>query len=106
MPSRTRTRLPGDDPDRNGHERDLAPGRFKHGNKCAVGRSPDRLSRVARECTTEDDLIAIMKAAIAKAKKGDERARRFVFEYVLGRPRTADACATIDLGNLDRKSVV
>jgi hypothetical protein len=67
-------------------------GRFAAGNKAAAGHNAPHARRVATlrstllNSVTEQDIQDIASALIAKAKEGDLRAIREVFDRILGQP--------------------
>lgn len=67
-------------------------GRFGKGNQAAVGRAAPHAAKVAAlraallSAVTEEDVQAIAKALIEKARNGDLRAARELLDRVLGAP--------------------
>ena len=68
---------------------------FKKGNqewrkRKRVGRprrtTEEKYLKWMRQCVTKEDLVRIVETAIARAKAGDDRARRFLFGYLVGQP--------------------
>lgn len=62
------------------------------GKRPGSGRKPDAIRKyqeqmreAARACVTEDDVRTMMESAISRAKAGDDRARQFVSDWVLGK---------------------
>src|SRR5207244_2051551 len=82
------------DPDRldgrSGHD---AKGRFTHGNKGGPGnpyaRQVAALRKVILNRLTEQDLLAITEALLAKAKEGSVGAAKLLLAYALGKPASA-----------------
>ena len=94
--NRTRTRLDDESvangPKRKRGGRDRA-GKFSKGNRFGVGhgRPRDELRTAALQAVTPENVAAIMQRAVLQAKAGSEKARRFIIETLIGKPRTADA---------------
>jgi hypothetical protein len=73
----------------------LPNGRFAPGNQLAKGRAPGRPSRPVEERLFEqfkkgikvDDIDAVTAAMLGRAKEGDVKAARLIFEYLFGQPR-------------------
>ena len=81
----------------NGEQRD-EHGRFSPGNQAAKGRGShaQRFLSALRLGITDDDVASIATKAVEQAREGQEAARRFVFEYLVGKPgpignRSADS---------------
>lgn len=70
-------------------ERD-AQGRFAKGNRGGPGRPPrkteERYLRAMTRAVLLKDWRAIVKRAVAQARTGDKDARRWLSDYLLGRP--------------------
>src|SRR5437879_3639900 len=75
-------------------------GRFARGNKGGPGNPFARQVAASRAAllasVTAEDLAAIVRALIDKAKGGDVAAAKLVFAYVLGKP-----AETVDPDQLD-----
>lgn len=71
-----------------------ASGRFARGNKAAKGNP--MAARVAQirvaliEALTTDDVRAIVRALISRAKKGDVAAAREILDRAIGKPLACD----------------
>ncbi|MFO0846482.1 MAG: hypothetical protein U0797_29625 [Gemmataceae bacterium] len=67
-----------------------ANGRFAKGNAGGPGnpfaRKVAQLRSLALETVTEDDLAAILKKMVERAKQGDVPAAKLVLQYTLGKP--------------------
>ena len=74
----------------SGHD---AKGRFTHGNKGGPGnpyaRQVAALRKVILNRLTEEDLLAITEALLAKAKEGSVGAAKLLLSYALGKPAPA-----------------
>ena len=70
-----------------------AKGRFTHGNKGGPGnpyaRQVAALRKVILNRLTEQDLLAITEALLAKAKEGSVGAAKLLLAYALGKPASA-----------------
>jgi hypothetical protein len=75
-------------------------GRFGPGNAGGPGNpytaQVGRLRAALMEAVTEDDLRAVVKALVERAKAGDVAAARLLLERVLGRPLEADILERIE----------
>src|SRR5947209_3806641 len=71
----------------SGHD---AKGRFTHGNKGGPGnpfaRQVAALRKVIINRLTEEDLLAITEALLAKAKEGSVGAAKLLLAYAIGKP--------------------
>ena len=95
----------------------LEPGRrtdgtFAPGNKFGLGNQGGRRTMTAHmnrfldvlvEQVTDGDLLAITRKVIDQAKKGQPEARRFLYEYVVGKPTQRQEVASSDLADLLRR---
>src|SRR5436309_14470644 len=74
----------------DGHD---AKGRFTHGNKGGPGnpyaRQVAALRKVIINRLTEEDLLAITEALLAKAKQGSVGAAKLLLAYGIGKPTSA-----------------
>src|SRR5882724_1888264 len=74
----------------SGHD---AKGRFTHGNKGGPGnpfaRRVAALRKVILNRLTEEDLLAITEALLAKAKEGSVGAAKLLLAYGIGKPASA-----------------
>src|SRR2546423_132023 len=74
----------------NGHD---AKGRFAHGNPGGPGnpfaRQVAALRKVIINRLTEEDLLAITEALLAKAKQGSVSAAKLLLAYAIGKPASA-----------------
>lgn len=65
-------------------------GRFVKGHSGGPGRPPksreERFLEITLSSVTFDDWKAIIKKAVTQAKNGSKDARRFLAEYLLGKP--------------------
>ena len=71
-------------------------GKFQPGNQAAKGSRHGKaheLRRWFRDAVTEDDVRAVSKALVAKAKEGDAKAAGILLDRLYGRPRTEPAAA-------------
>ncbi len=81
-------------------------GQFGKGNKCSVGNvgqsseQAKELKKVLIAAVTEKDIKAIVRKMISQAKKGDNYARKELFDRLWGR-----AIQEVDLGEETRKSI-
>ena len=70
-----------------------AKGQFARGNKGGPGnpfaRQVAELRKVFLDAITPDDMRALMRALIERAKNGDVAAAKLVFQYTLGKPAPA-----------------
>ena len=77
----------------NGNGRDSKTGKFTKGWKGGPGNPYSKriadLRSAFIEAVTEDDLHAIVRMLLEKAKGGDVAAGRLILEYTLGRPAQA-----------------
>src|SRR5207247_9147011 len=77
-------------PPNNGHE---ANGRFAKGNPGGPGnpfaRQVAALRKVILNRLTEEDLLAITEALLAKAKEGSVGAAKLLLAYAIGKPASA-----------------
>lgn len=77
----------------NTDERDGA-GRFKPGNKVAVGNAgPSKAGQYRKafqEAVTLEDMKAVATKVLESAKKGDIQAARFIADYTLGKPQPVE----------------
>ena len=77
-------------PPANGHD---AKGRFTHGNKGGPGnpyaRQVAQLRQVILNRLTEEDLLAITEALLAKAKEGSVGAAKLLLAYAIGKPASS-----------------
>src|SRR4051812_14248262 len=75
---------------KSGHE---ANGQFAKGNKGGPGtpspRQVAQLRKVIINRVTEEDLLAITEALLAKAKEGSVGAAKLLLSYALGKPASA-----------------
>jgi hypothetical protein len=55
------------------------------------------LRKAMQAAVTDDDIMAVTRALIEKAKKGDTAAARLVFQYALGKPQDAPDADRMDL---------
>jgi hypothetical protein len=55
------------------------------------------LRKAMQAAVTDDDIQAVTRALIEKAKKGDTAAARLVFQYALGKPQEAPDADRMDL---------
>jgi hypothetical protein len=78
-----------------------AHGRFARGNTGGPGNPFARrvagLRRALLEAVSEEDLQAIARALVARAREGDTAAAKLLFQYVLGKPAEAVDPDTLDL---------
>lgn len=69
-------------------------GRFTAGNVASRGnrgrRREGAIRRAIERCVSGNDFDAVVRRALAHAKQGDEKARRFLAEYHDGKPRLVD----------------
>ena len=74
----------------NGHD---AKGRFARGNPGGPGnpfaRQVARLRKVILDRVTEEDLLAITEALLARAKEGSVTAAKLLLAYAIGKPASA-----------------
>jgi hypothetical protein len=86
----------------NGERDEL--GRFTQGNKGGPGnphaRKTARLRSALLSAIEPDDMIAIIKILIAKAKRGNILATKEVFDRAIGKPQEADLFEKLE--NLER----
>jgi hypothetical protein len=79
-----------------------ARGRFTKGNPGGPGnpfaRRVAEMRKAMMDAVTPEDIAAIGKAMLAKAKEGDVGAARLVLSYIVGRPQAAE-----DPDRLDEK---
>jgi len=61
-------------------------GRFIPGHQGIGGRPAEHFLDIIRECITDDDWRAIANKAKEQAKKGNEKARKWCSDYILGLP--------------------
>src|SRR6266404_5256727 len=77
-------------PTNNGHE---ANGRFARGNPGGPGnpfaRQVAALRKVIINRLTEEDLLAITEALLARAKEGSVAAAKLLLAYAIGKPASA-----------------
>src|SRR5438445_5970139 len=89
-------------PTNNGHE---ANGRWAKGNKGGPGnpfaRQVAQLRKVILNRLTEEDLLAITEALLAKAKEGSVGAAKLLLAYALGKPASAPDPDKLDGQELD-----
>src|SRR5438067_6619721 len=87
----------------NGHE---ANGRFARGNPGGPGnpfaRQVAALRKVILDRLTEQDLLAITEALLAKAKEGSVSAAKLLLAYALGKPSSAPDADRLDGQELDQ----
>lgn len=82
-------------------------GRFKKNNTCSRGnrsRTGQRgLRRLIHDAVTDRDLRAIVATAVAEARRGDHRARSWLFDRIGGTARAEfnDERAQIDVGAIE-----
>ena len=66
-------------------------GKFLPGNPGGPGRPArpvdERFVERLRECVTDQDIDDIILETVKRAKRGEWRARRFLWEYGVGKPR-------------------
>jgi hypothetical protein len=60
------------------------------------------LRKAMQEAVSDDDIQAVTRALIEKAKKGDTAAARLVFQYALGKPQAAPDPDRMDLHEWDQ----
>ena len=60
------------------------------------------LRKAMQAAVTDDDIQAVTRALIEKAKKGDTAAARLVFQYALGKPQEAPDADRMDLHEWDQ----
>jgi hypothetical protein len=77
-----------------------AGGRFSTGNKFARGRPLARRAQRLRvelfRAVTPEDLRAIVRALVDRARAGDTTAAREVLDRLLGKPEAQDLFAQLD----------
>lgn len=75
-------------------------GRFLPGNKVARGNreyvKAMRLRRVLLAAVTEDDLKAVIRVLLEKARAGDTTAAKEVLDRTIGRPAPIDVLSRLD----------
>ena len=75
-------------------------GRFTAGNSGGPGNphaaQVGRLRSALLNAVTEDDMRDVVLALVARAKNGDVKAARALFDRVLGKPIEADLIARIE----------
>lgn len=75
-------------------------GTFAPGNNFGPGnphaRHCARMLTLFRRCVTEQDMVAIIRAMVDNAARGDTSAAKIVFSYVMGKPDTAPNPDQID----------
>ncbi len=94
---------------RPGRRRRIMPagmrGRFVRGNAGGPGnpfaRRVAQLRGTLCETVTEDDIQAVARALIERAKQGDVAAARLLFSYTIGQPAPAVDPDTLDLAEWD-----
>jgi hypothetical protein len=89
------------EPSTNGTNGRDAGGRFAAGNREGKGnphaRAVARLRAAMLDAVTDDDVSAIVKALVAKAKAGDLRAAQEVLDRCLGRVQHELPLNTLDV---------
>jgi hypothetical protein len=77
-----------------------ADGKFIAGNPGGPGnphaRHCARMLALLRTCISDEDMIAIIRALVEKAKKHDTSAAKILFSYVIGKPAEAPNPDQID----------
>jgi hypothetical protein len=67
-------------------------GRFVQGNKASPGRPRHEIEmsymNILKQGVSADDFRKIVDVAVSRAKAGDDRARAWIGDYVLGKPLT------------------
>ena len=85
-----------------------ADGTLKRGHSLNVGKQYDNTKRkqvlgALEKAVTLKDVRAIVQKAVAQALEGDAAARKFIFEYLLGKPVAAiELDATITTPGIDQ----
>ena len=81
-------------------------GQFAKGNTAGEGKKTpsaihkQRLTEVFKATVTSQDIIAIAKKLVEKAKKGDYQAAKDVLDRCLGKPKE-----TLELGGIDGQPI-
>ena len=90
-------------------ERD-AKGRFAKGNKASPGRSPraveNRYMEAFLSAVSTDDMVKIVRVAVAQAINGDKDARKCIVPYVLGIPKQSIELTGLDGGALTNEIII
>jgi len=67
-------------------------GRFIKGNKCGhgthnSGRKPEEYRNIFKKIVTFDQWKLVLIEALEEAKEGDDKARKFLADYLIGSPK-------------------
>jgi len=65
-------------------------GQFEKGNSFGTGRRVSELRKAFVETITPEDVQAIVKAIVERAKGGDVKAVQIVLPYLIGQPLKQD----------------